>query len=81
MNIIMLDTPNGLLKGLSDAFTEVVDDAHIERVTSSDSLIETLESDGDWELVVLDFVEGDGKTGEKLISAIRQVFPAQSTSG
>jgi len=74
MNILMLDTQDGLLESLADAFMDAIEDARIQRVVSSERLIEQLKAEGDWELVVLDCVAGDGADSAELISSIRRVF-------
>ncbi|MBN1763624.1 MAG: sigma-54-dependent Fis family transcriptional regulator [Sedimentisphaerales bacterium] len=74
---LILDTPGGDLGILYEAFEEVVRGRnHVERITSVRGLMDKLKSGLNWDLVVIDYDLGDGKTaGIKLLPRIRKVRP------
>ncbi len=74
---LFLDTPDGDLQALIEAFTKATGRTSIvDRVTSAEGLRERLSSGLSWDLVVLDYVLGDGETGgRELLPALRREYP------
>ena len=75
--VLILDTPGGQLHPLEEAFErsrEITCD--VDRVFERDRLLEKLDEPLEWDLVVLDYVFGDGAvTGETLVESIRRDHP------
>jgi DNA-binding NtrC family response regulator len=77
MRIIVLDTPDGHLQPLIEAFESATRQSDmVEQVTSMDRIIKKLTSGLPWDLLVLDYELGDGQTqGERILSDIRKLRP------
>jgi len=72
--ILVLDTPQGELESLGEAFDATGEaDCEVERVFSADRLLEKLRGGLPWELVLVDYVLGDGRRGgPELLGTIRE---------
>jgi DNA-binding NtrC family response regulator len=77
MRILVLDTPEGHLQPLIDAFESATRQSdNIEQVTSMDQIVNKLTAGLPWDLLVLDYELGDGQTGSKrILSEIRNSRP------
>lgn len=77
MRILVLDTPDGDLKPLLEAFKAATKKGdQVECVDSTELILEKLTSGLPWDLVVLDYILGDGKiTGEQMLINIRKLRP------
>jgi len=77
MRIIVLDTPDGHLQPLIDAFESATRPSDmVEQVTSVDRIMKKLTAGLPWDLLVLDFELGDGQTGgERILTDIRNLRP------
>ena len=77
MRIIVLDTPDGHLQPLVEAFeTATRQGDRVEQVTSLDRLVKKLTAGLPWDLLVLDYELGDGQAeGKRILSEIRKLRP------
>ena len=77
MRILVLDTPEGHLQPLIDAFESATRQSdNIEQVTSMDQIMNKLTAGLPWDLLVLDYELGDGQIGSKrILSEIRNSRP------
>jgi DNA-binding NtrC family response regulator len=77
MRILVLDTPDGHLQPLIDAFESATRQSDsIEQVTSMDQIMKKLTAGLPWDLVVLDYELGDGQIGSKrILTEIRNSRP------
>ena len=77
MRILVLDTPDGDLKPLLEAFKAATEKGdQVEGVNSTDLMLEKLTSGLPWDLAVLDYILGDGQTtGEQMLINIRKLRP------
>ena len=73
IRILILDTPDGPMEPLADAFRAAVGDGcHVERVFAADRLLEKLAPGLGFDLVVIDAELGDGQqTGLALLEEVR----------
>ncbi len=77
MRVLILDTPDGDLEKLSTAFIAATNNkCSLDKVFSEDELIKKLQSGLFWDLLVVDYYLGDGKTcGIDLLPSIRACKP------
>jgi DNA-binding NtrC family response regulator len=77
MRILVLDTPDRHLKLLLKAFkTTMTKRDTVKKVDSADLMLETLTSGLPWDLVVLDYILGDGQiSGDQMLIEIRKLRP------
>jgi len=77
MRIIVLDTPDGHLQPLIEAFeSATLQSDSVEQVNSVDRIMKKLTAGLPWDLLVLDYELGDGQTGgERILIDIRELRP------
>ncbi len=75
--ILLLDTPGRELRPLTQAFRQAAGEAaRVETVSSGRELISILDSGSACELIVLDYVLGDGeRSGAEVLQEIRRLDP------
>ena len=75
--VLILDTPGGQLHPLEEAFERSREIAcDVDRVFERERLLEKLDEPLEWDLVVLDYLLGDGAvTGETLVESVRRDHP------
>jgi len=77
IKILILDSPNGDMQKLMDAFRQTGEDEFVfETITSQAMFLERISSGSHWDVLLLDYHIGDGRiSGIDLIPAIKDKHP------